>query len=143
MDMKDTNFFKELLSMFKMEADEHVQSIFNGLDALGQANGGDKYMEITETIHRAAHSLKGAARTIGLSDVEPICQSLETFFSVMKRQKVQLPPDIKELVHRAVEGLKGLLASVNDEGKTTADKSELSRIIEEINSRIPELNKPS
>jgi len=141
MDMRDTDFFKELLSMFKLEAAEHVQTIFSGLQQLNQADASDRYMGITETIHRAAHSLKGAARTIGLSDVEPICQSLETFFGVMKRQKIQLPPDLKELVNRAVDGLKTVLASVNDEGKTYSDKTELIRVIDEINSRIPEINK--
>jgi two-component system, chemotaxis family, sensor kinase CheA len=141
MDVRDTDFFKELLSMFKMEAAEHVQAIRSGLDVLNQDDAASRYAEITESIHRAAHSLKGAARTIGLSDVEPICQSLETFFSVMKRQKVQLSPDIKELVTKAVEGLKTLLASVNEEGKTTADKSELVRVVEELNGRIPELTK--
>lgn len=141
MDMKDTGFFKELLSMFKMEAAEHIQTIIAGMEKLDQADASANYNEITETVHRAAHSLKGAARTIGLSDVEPICQSLETFFGVMKRQKIQLPPDIKELVNRSVEGLKGILESVNDEGKTTSDKSELIRVVEEMNSRIPEINK--
>jgi hypothetical protein len=59
----------------------------------------------------------------------------------MKRQKVQLAPDVRELVNTAVDGLKHVLETVNDEGKTTADKSDLIRVIEEINSRIPELNK--
>jgi two-component system, chemotaxis family, sensor kinase CheA len=143
MDMRDTDFFKELLSMFKMEAAEHIQSIFSGLQELETTGTDVRYKEITETLHRAAHSLKGAARTIGLSDVEPICQTLESFFGVMKRQKVQLTPDLKELIRRAVSGLQTLLASVNDEGKTVADKSELSRMIDEINSRISELNKQS
>jgi len=141
MDVRETDFFKELLSMFKMEAAEHIQAIRSGLDVLNQDDAASRYAETTESIHRAAHSLKGAARTIGLSDVEPICQSLETFFSVMKRQKVQLSPDIKELVTQAVEGLKILLTSVNEEGKTTADKSELVRVVEELNGRIPELTK--
>jgi two-component system, chemotaxis family, sensor kinase CheA len=141
MDVRETDFFKELLSMFKMEAAEHVQSIVTGLGALDQGDASAKYAEITEIMHRSAHSLKGAARTIGLADVEPICQSLETFFSVMKRQKVQLAPDVRELIHKAVDGLKHVLETVNDEGRTTADKSDLIRIIDELNSRIPELTK--
>jgi two-component system chemotaxis sensor kinase CheA len=141
MDVRETEFFKELLSMFKMEAAEHVQSIVTGMESLNQPDAMAKYQETTETLHRAAHSLKGAARTIGLVDVEPICQSLETFFSVMKRQKIQLPPDVRELVNKAVEGLKHVLETVNDEGKTTAGKSDLIRIVDDINNRIPELNK--
>ena len=141
MEMKDSEFFKELLTMFKMESAEHMLSIVTGLADMDKSPSSQRYMEIAESVHRAAHSLKGAARTIGLSDVEPICQSLETFFSVLKRQRVLLPPDLKELLNRAVDGLKVLLESVNAEGRTTADKTELSRTIDEINNRIPGLNK--
>ena len=141
MDMKNSEFFKELLAMFKMESTEHIQSIEAGLAGMNDLPSPQRYAEIAESVHRAAHSLKGAARTIGLSDVEPMCQSLETFFSILKRQRVQLPPDLKELLHRAVQGLKILLESVNAEGKTTADRTELMRTIDEINNRIPELSK--
>ena len=34
MDIRESDFFKELLSMFKMESTEHVQTMLTGLDDL-------------------------------------------------------------------------------------------------------------
>ena len=59
----DPEFFKELLSMFRMECDEHIQNMRYGIKTLGEIEPSDEQVEISETIHRAAHSLKGAART--------------------------------------------------------------------------------
>jgi two-component system, chemotaxis family, sensor kinase CheA len=137
----DAGFFKELLNIFKMETDEHIQSMLKGVDELAMHQNTDKQIEIAETVHRSAHSLKGAARTIGLSDVEPICQSLETFFSVLKRQKVVMPPDLTETLKKTIRNLESLLATLNAEGKVTGDKTELTRQIEDLQSKMSTINK--
>jgi two-component system chemotaxis sensor kinase CheA len=129
-------FFKELLSIFKIESDEHINTMTTGLDQLDKKPTHEKQMEIIEKVHRAAHSLKGAARTVGLTDVEPICQSLESIFNILKRQKASTPPEMLDMLHRVVKGLGLLLSSVDDEGKVNADKSELIRHIDEINSQV-------
>ena len=131
----DSDFFKELLSMFKLESEEHIQTIISGLKKMESIPPSDAQIEISETIHRAAHSLKGAARTVGLSDVEPICQSLESVFGIFKRQKVDVPPELFDMLHRVVKGLEKILGSMNEEGKVTADKSEIIRLIVDINSK--------
>jgi two-component system, chemotaxis family, sensor kinase CheA len=137
----DAGFFKELLNIFRMETDEHIQSMLKGVDELALHQNTDKQIEIAETVHRSAHSLKGAARTIGLSDVEPICQSLETFFSVLKRQKVMMPPDLTETLKKTIRNLESLLGTLNAEGKVTGDKTELTRQIEDLQSKMSTINK--
>ena len=136
MDFKEEGFFKELLGIFKMETGEHIQAMLSGVDDLERHQGTDKQIEVAETVHRAAHSLKGAARTIGLTDVEPICQSLETFFSVLKRQKVMFPPDLADTLKKTVRNLESLLGTLNEDGKVTGDKSELIRQIEDIQNKM-------
>jgi len=137
----DAGFFKELLNIFKMETDEHIQSMLKGVDELSLHQNTDKQIEVAETVHRSAHSLKGAARTIGLSDVEPICQSLETFFSVLKRQKVSMPPDLTETLKTTIRNLEKLLGTLNAEGKVTGDKTELTRQIEDLQSKMSAMTK--
>ncbi len=137
----DAGFFKELLSIFKMETAEHIQAMLKGVDELALHQNTDKQIEIAETVHRSAHSLKGAARTIGLSDVEPICQSLETFFSVLKRQKVAMPPDLTETLKKTIRNLESLLGTMNAEGKVTGDKTELTRQIEDLQGKMSTINK--
>jgi two-component system chemotaxis sensor kinase CheA len=137
----DAGFFKELLSIFKMETEEHIQSMLKGADELSLHQNTDKQIEVAETVHRSAHSLKGAARTIGLSDVEPICQSLETFFSVLKRQKVSMPPDLTETLKKTIRNLEALLGTLNAEGKVTGDKTELTRQVEDLQSKMSMITK--
>jgi two-component system, chemotaxis family, sensor kinase CheA len=132
----DPDFFKELLSIFRLETGEHIQVMLNGVDELALHQNTDKQIEIAETVHRSAHSLKGAARTIGLSDVEPMCQSLETFFSVLKRQKVSLPADLADTLKKAIRNLEILLGTLNAEGKVTGDKTDLTRQIEDLQNKM-------
>lgn len=132
----DPEFFKELLSMFKLECEENIKVMRDGIKKLGEIEPSDEQVEISETIHRAAHSLKGAARTIGLADVEPICQSLESCFSVLKRQKLDLPLELLSMLQRAVDGLEKLLSTMDESGKVTGDKSELSLLIDDISSKV-------
>jgi two-component system chemotaxis sensor kinase CheA len=136
MDFKEDGFFKELLSIFKAETAEHIQSMLTGVDELERTQGTDKQIEAAEPVHRAAHSLKGAARTIGLADVEPICQSLETFFSVMKRQKMTFPPDFANTLRKTIRNLQTLLDTLNEEGKVSGDRAELTRQVEDLQSKM-------
>jgi two-component system chemotaxis sensor kinase CheA len=141
MDIKEEGFFKELLNIFKIETQEHIQAMRTGIRDLDASQGTDRQLEVAEAVHRAAHSLKGAARTIGLSDVEPICQSLETFFGILKRQKVSLPPDLIQMLNRSVQNLETLLNTLNAEGRVTGDKTEITRLIEEIQYKVSALAK--
>jgi two-component system chemotaxis sensor kinase CheA len=136
MDLKDEGFFKELLNIFKMETAEHIVSMLQGVEGLAEHQNTDRQLEIGEAVHRAAHSLKGAARTIGLADVEPICQSLETSFGLLKRQKVSLPQDLLDLLTRTIRNLETLLGTLGPEGKVAGDKTELIRQIEDIQSKM-------
>jgi two-component system chemotaxis sensor kinase CheA len=139
--MMDSDFFKELLTIFKSECEEHIQTMKSGLQDLRQHMDTDKQLEIGEVVHRSAHSLKGAARTIGLSDIEPICQSLENNFGVFMRQKISLPPELFEYFDRSVVLLGNLLASINAEGKVEADKSDLVRVVDELSNHMIQFRK--
>ncbi len=96
-------FFKELLSMFKIEAEEHLKSISSGLLQLEKSRKAEEQTQIVETIYREAHSLKGAARAVNLMDVETICQTVETIFSALKHQKMNLVPELFDVLHQSVD----------------------------------------
>ena len=139
--MMDSDFFKELLTIFKGECEEHIQTMKSSLQDLRQNMDSDKQLEIGEVVHRAAHSLKGAARTIGLSDVEPICQTLESIFGIFMRQKMTLPSEVFDQFDRSVVLLGNVLASINAEGKVEADKTDLIRLVEELDSQMAQFRK--
>jgi two-component system chemotaxis sensor kinase CheA len=127
---KSDEFAKRLLSTFKVEADEHLKSITSGLIELEKDPDPQVKAGIIETVFREAHSLKGAARAVNQADIETICQSLESVFSVMKRGEIHLAPFVFDTLHQAVDILNELNLSFPKEA--IADKDKISKIIEKI-----------
>ncbi len=109
MPKKDDEFLKKLLATFRVEADEHLKSMSSGLLELEKAPAGARRSELVETIFREVHSLKGAARAVNLTEIESVCQSLESVFAGMK-SGAAAPPQLFELLQQALDALGGLLS---------------------------------
>ncbi len=117
MPKKEEDFQKKLLATFKIEAQEHINTISSGLIELEKGAavatdsgaGRKKQSEIIESVFREAHSLKGAARAVNMMETETICQSLESVFAALKRSKVTLSPELFDILHNAVDFLDKLL----------------------------------
>ena len=77
------DFMKQLLSTFKVEAGEHVQALAEGLVDLEKREGSPNQEEIVERIFRESHSLKGAARSVSIPEIEKVCQSMESVFAAV------------------------------------------------------------
>jgi two-component system sensor histidine kinase and response regulator WspE len=66
-----------LLDLFKLEAESHCAALSNGLLAL-EKSPGDR--SIVEPLMRAAHSIKGAARIVGLDRLVTLAHAMEECF---------------------------------------------------------------
>jgi len=91
MNEKEDEFLKRLQSMFKVEAEEHINILVAGLIDLEKNPKGKKSSELIETIFREMHTLKGAARSVNRKDIESICQVLESVFANLKSNKIIFP----------------------------------------------------
>jgi two-component system chemotaxis sensor kinase CheA len=111
---KNDEFLKKLLSTFRVEAEVHLQAIGSGLLALERTPLAERCAAIVETIFRAAHSLKGAARAVNLTQVEAVCRSLENVFSAIKDKRLVISSQLIDLLLRATDALGGLLAVEDD-----------------------------
>src|SRR5581483_6711850 len=69
---------------FFVEANEHLQTIAAGLLAL-EKTGGAAQRDLLSPVFRSAHSLKGAARAVGFTDIETVCQELEDILASWNR----------------------------------------------------------
>ncbi len=107
---KNDDFLKKLLATFKLEADEHIKAMTAGLLDLEKMPDGKRQAEIVENIFRDAHSLKGAARAVNLTDIESVCHALESVFSAWKKNKLAHTPALFDLLYQAIDTLSGLLA---------------------------------
>src|SRR5689334_16310155 len=99
----DDDLLQSLRATFKVEADEHLQAIASGLKHLESSPGAEQQRGIIETVFRAAHSLKGAARAVNFSDVEMICETMEDIFASWRRQETAPTPQLLESLHRSLD----------------------------------------
>jgi two-component system chemotaxis sensor kinase CheA len=108
--MIDNEFLKKLRGAFKSEAEERLKTISSSLaDLKGASSSTDKQKLFLEIIFREAHSLKGASRVVNFVDIETICQSVEETFGALKREEIQLSPEIIEKVHYMVDTIERFL----------------------------------
>src|SRR5260221_8663489 len=112
----DELFLRSLRAAFQVEAAEHLQTIESGLLKLEKAGASAEHPQAIETVYRAAHSLKGAARAVNLSEVESLCQSLEDLFAAWRRgESLPIPPAL-DTAHRAVTSMFQAIATSADAG---------------------------
>jgi two-component system chemotaxis sensor kinase CheA len=84
---------EQLLSSFRAELSEHVQTMTDGLLAIEQQNvSGDEKQALLDSIFRAAHSLKGASRAMGVTAVEQIAHALESVLDGIRREALDPMP---------------------------------------------------
>lgn len=109
MSAQEEEFLKSLRATFKVEAVEHLQTIAAGLLALENAPSASEQRGHVETVFRAAHSLKGAARAVNFVEVESICQSLENTFAAWKRQETIPSRQELDALHRLLDTVSEVL----------------------------------
>jgi two-component system chemotaxis sensor kinase CheA len=132
MTTKNDDFLKKLLATFRVEADEHLKAMSSGLLALEKTPAGEQQAEIVETIFREAHSLKGAARAVNLTEIETVCQSLESVFAALKGKEVAVSPPLFDMLHQAIDILSALLSS------DTAGKPAIATLIRRLDDAAQE-----
>jgi two-component system, chemotaxis family, sensor kinase CheA len=103
MSAQEEEFLRSLRATFKVEADEHLQTIAAGLLALENAPSPSEQRGQVETVFRAAHSLKGAARAVNFTEIESVCQSLENTFAAWKRQETVPLRQEMDALHRLLD----------------------------------------
>lgn len=71
MDQRDADFNRRMLQTFRIEAEEHVRLFTAGLLELEKSSAGTD-AGLIEKLFREVHSLKGAARSVNLRDIEAL-----------------------------------------------------------------------
>lgn len=104
-------FLGQLREIFKLEAAEHLQAITAGLLALEKTPASAEQREIVETVFRAAHSLKGAARAVDFTQIESLCQSLEDVFASWRQQKSVPSLDALDTLHHTLDAMTAAMST--------------------------------
>lgn len=132
---KNEAFLKKLLATFRVEADEHLQAMFGGLQELEQGPDAVQQAAIIERVLREAHSFKGAARAVNLSQIESVCQALESVFVELKDNNVAISRSLLDLLQEALDNL-GTLLSAEGAGVAAAGKSTFEALVKRIHGAL-------
>lgn len=104
-------FFEKLRATFRVEAEEHLKMLSNGLFALEKAKDTTSlaFKQQVEAIFREAHSLKGAARSVNLQTIQSICQSLENVLAAWREGRLQGSSELFDTLHSTLDHIQKAL----------------------------------
>lgn len=131
----DEEFLKKLREAFAFEAKEQIQTISSALLELEKAPSEQARNALVETMFRQAHNLKGSARAVNMNSVEAVCQSLESVFSAMKKDGLEVKGSGIDILFRSVDILDGLLTAT-DGKETEALEAAIVKIKRELASLL-------
>ncbi|HEV8662080.1 MAG TPA: response regulator [Candidatus Methylomirabilis sp.] len=123
---KNQDIKARLLATFRVEAEEHLQAITANLLALDRGLPPAEASGLVEATFREVHTLKGAARSVSLMDVEALCQALESLLSRMTRGHLPLSRPLLQRLQEGIDRVARLLAG----GEAPADLRELINRLE-------------
>ncbi len=126
---------EQIIGSFRAELAEHVQELNDGLLAIEQHKvTGKAYEETLANIFRAAHSLKGAARAVGVTAIEQLAHALEDVLGAMQRQTIELTPGLFSACYHAVDACQ-MVQTAYDAGEATPPVESL-RALSELDAFI-------
>jgi len=113
---------KELRDLFKAESAEHLQKLDDGLLRLEKEPNNQAALE---EVFREAHSLKGAARMLGLNDIETLSHRLEDMFGAAKKGEAALTPETIDGMYKTLDAVKGLVHEATSSAEFGVQSAEL------------------
>ncbi len=95
---------EQLLNNFRAELQEHIQTITNGLLALEQQTvSGEERKLCLDDVFRAAHSMKGAARAVGVTMIEQLAHALESLLDMLRKARLTPSPEFFTTCYHALD----------------------------------------
>ncbi|MCK9388883.1 MAG: hybrid sensor histidine kinase/response regulator [Sulfuritalea sp.] len=94
---------QELHRLFKAESEEHLARLDDGLLRLEKTPADQPLLE---EVFRESHSLKGAARMLGLAGIEAAAHGLESIFNAARKGEAPLTPETIESMNAALGDLR-------------------------------------
>jgi two-component system, chemotaxis family, sensor histidine kinase and response regulator WspE len=120
-----------MLELFRVEVVSHTQALNEGLLALEQAPGD---MARIEPLMRAAHSIKGAARIVGIDAAVGVAHEMEDCFVAAQEGKILLGREAIDTLLKGVDLINQLSSTTDAEldNWVVARAGEISTIVDRL-----------
>ncbi len=120
----------ELLNIFWVEVGDYLQKLNSLLlqtEAAAQANP-----EAVREMNRFAHSMKGAARAVGIGVIETLSHYMEDIFGAALKSKLELTPSTCDLLYDSLDLIQNVVNGVDN--STDALATTIARLEQTIAS---------
>lgn len=118
----ESNADPALIELFRAETDTHIPTLNQGLLALEKGQADDQTIA---SMMRAAHSIKGAARIVGIDAAVRVAHALEDCFTAAGANRAILSSDAADVLLGGVDALQRICALRPDAGMTESWINEL------------------
>ncbi len=142
MNSKDEAFLEKLRITFRIEAEEHLKALTDGLLLLEKNIPVEKQTEVIEKIFRESHSLKGASRSVNHYAIQEICQALEDLLAGWKINKIIPSPELFDVLHATIGLLEKELSGESNSEKKSEIILKLSSFQNVIQKPFTKIEKP-
>ncbi len=121
----------ETLQMYLEESLDHLANIENDFLAI-EENGADIDDDLVNKVYRAAHSIKGGAGFMGLTNIKDLTHEMENILGKIRSSDLVPTPDIVNILLKASDALKALMDDIlnSNEMDISAHVQALQAILE-------------
>ncbi|MBQ4123917.1 chemotaxis protein CheA [bacterium] len=128
--------YKEILSIFKAESEEIIQSLNDGFMEL-EKDPEDKTP--IKKLFQSAHSIKGAARMLGFNGIQDIAHKLEDILTFWKKDGIKIDADSFDIIYDVCDFL---LDAVSKSVQQQSDYYDINfaKVLTELDSFIQAKN---
>ncbi|MBL7226092.1 MAG: Hpt domain-containing protein [Desulfobacteraceae bacterium] len=122
-DLEETALMSDpaMLDLFRTETQNNVAILNDGLLALGDNPDAPDQLE---TLMRAAHSIRGAARMMSFDDATKVAHAMEECFVASQKGEVSLVADQIDILLRGVDMLNQIADAAGKEGSASVQRNQ-------------------
>lgn len=112
---------QRLMGIFLDELEEHVQTLNVEIVELEKTDDAAVKKDLTANLFRAAHSLKGASRTVAVAPIEDACHIFENVLEGLRNQKLEVSQSLVSLVLAMADAVDSAGGILRQGGTVPAD----------------------
>lgn len=136
MALNNAELLARLRETFRAEAEEHLRVLSSGLLELEAAVEAERRAEVLSTIYREVHTLKGAAGAVEHSQIERVCQSMESVFAMWRKSTAAPEAVSLDALHRAVDLIGDILSTGAIESVAIQSIDRMEAMLRELVSTV-------
>ncbi len=126
------DFGEEAAEIFKLEAEEHLQTISMFVASLEKS---PTDLEPIQGIRRATHTLKGAAGMMGFRAIADLCHISEDLLGSVMEETIPITPDVLSIILDTAEALDVL---INEKGASSESAAAVELLRKRYNQILGE-----